>query len=86
VHTSAGVWSQSFVQAFKMQPYDHQVPGLENMCSIFMYNLNDYYLFRALMHMVKEIIIKKAQCYMLSCLVMGEDLHIVIRDRSRCNF
>jgi hypothetical protein len=45
----------------QMQPYD-QMPGLENTCSIFMYNPNDF--FRAIMQVEKEIIFKKAQCYM----------------------
>jgi len=53
---------------------------LKTCVQFVMYNRNDYYLFRAIMLVVKEIFIKKAQCYILSCLVMGEDLHIVIRD------
>ncbi len=42
----------------EMQPYD-QVPGLENMCSIFMYNPNDFYFYRVIMHVEKEIIKKR---------------------------
>jgi hypothetical protein len=34
------------------------------MCSIFMYNPNNYYFFRAIMHMEKEIIKKRHNVYM----------------------